>query len=386
MKPNEELVIVGGSLSGLTLALACANRGIRTKILERADGRQRSGAALGIDRALLMRTIGITPSSDRDVGFPVLTSHRNAVSWSAIHGWLREQASGRSEIVLIEGCSVLKVTQSKVAATVVTAKGEQIIAAVVVGADGYRSVVRAAINPATPHAVYAGYVLWRGLVDEREMPTHTLWPSDDKGVALVHNSGYRLVAYPVAGADGSVEPGRRRISFTWYDANQDALLQKMGCISQTRHVIASLSWKNVPHQVRAELQDTAQQIWPEPWSSFIVHALEKRGIFGTPVAEYFPERLRSGRLVVVGDAAHVSSPMTGRGFVTGTMDAGTLAECLGQIENQSLSAVLFALKRYENARLKESQALVGTSFDWSRAYLRDASFWRSGQSWPLRTL
>jgi FAD binding domain len=43
-------------------------------------------------------------------------------------------------------------------------------------------------------------------------------------------------------------------------------------------------------------------------------------IFGTPLAEYLPETLISGRVGLVGDAAHVASPMVGAGFASGLED------------------------------------------------------------------
>ncbi len=40
----------------------------------------------------------------------------------------------------------------------------------VVGADGYGSIVRRFVAPEHPHATYSGYLLWRGLIDERQVP------------------------------------------------------------------------------------------------------------------------------------------------------------------------------------------------------------------------
>ncbi len=386
MKPTQEVLIVGGSLCGLTFALACAHRGIRSRILERANSQQRSGAALGVNRTLLLGTIGLSSrTSSGYFDFPVLTNNRNAVCWSEIHGWLREQVLRKNDITLIEGCSVQEVVQTPTRAIVVTADGKRIAAPLVVGADGYRSMVRAAINPETPHPEYAGYVLWRGLVEERRMPASTIWPRD-AGVALANTAGYRLVAYPVVGADGSLEHGQRRISFAWYDPARNAVLEELKCISRTQRVLGSLSREDVPAQVRAELRRLAERIWPSPWRNFIIHALTHRDVFATPVAEYVPNRLKRGQLAVIGDAARVVSPMTGMGFVAGTMDAGVLAECLGGMEDRSIPSISLALNRFEEARLKASQELAKTSIAWSRAYLENVGFRRTGQSWPLRGL
>ena len=62
-------------------------------------------------------------------------------------------------------------------ATVRTAQGDTFAADLVVGADGARSTVRAAVDPDHPDARYAGVLLWRSLVDEQALPPNvTLVP------------------------------------------------------------------------------------------------------------------------------------------------------------------------------------------------------------------
>jgi 2-polyprenyl-6-methoxyphenol hydroxylase-like FAD-dependent oxidoreductase len=91
---------------------------------------------------------------------------------------------------------------------------------------------------------------------------------------------------------------------------------------------------------------------------------------GAPIAEYKPERLALGALAIVGDAAHVVSPMTGRGFATGVEDAAVLTQMLADRRaNEPVSA---ALARYEVARLPFVRALVTHSRRISADYLRYA--------------
>ncbi|WP_442852616.1 FAD-dependent monooxygenase [Arthrobacter sp. 131MFCol6.1] len=46
----------------------------------------------------------------------------------------------------------------------------------------------------------------------------------------------------------------------------------------------------------------------------MLDSIERRAVIGTPIAEYVPARLARGRVAIVGDAAHVPTPMTGSGF------------------------------------------------------------------------
>jgi len=64
---EREILIVGGSLSGLTCALACARYGVRARIVERVEARNRSGGGLGVDRKLLAAVTGIDPRLDGEL-------------------------------------------------------------------------------------------------------------------------------------------------------------------------------------------------------------------------------------------------------------------------------------------------------------------------------
>ena len=368
---GEDLLVVGGSLAGLTFALACARHGIRSQVLERVQGRHRNGGALRIDHELLRRVVSSDPDTDSIwASFPILSGVRQAASWYAVHGWLRRQAARRPEITLMDGMKVSEVSQDDECATVLTTEGKRIDAAVVVGADGYQSVVRRAINPDAAYGQHAGYVLWRGLIREDDLPPDTPWPPSEGGFRAMTASGYCLSAFPVAGMDGSLMPGKRLINFVWYDRTRTALFKEWRCLSDAGHVTGYLAKENVPASVRDELEIEARSIWPEPWLSIVLHALQKREVFGTPVAEYWPERLCRRRLAIIGDAAHVVSPVTGEGFRAGALDAEALAECLSKPLDPSRQNVSSALDLYESRRLRSVQNLVETSMKWSRAFMR----------------
>lgn len=364
-----EVAVIGASLSGLALALACANRGIRVHVFERRQRRYRYGGALTINRPLLLRAIGTTPTDEgASSTFPLLTSNRLAASWQAVHGWLREQAERHAEISLTEGSSVAEIRQHDGGAFIVTSTGQQIETPVVIGADGYRSSVRRAVDPNRPYAKYAGYLLWRGLVPESALPPAVELSEGDVGVALVTKSGFRLVAYPVASPEGSLALGERLIAFTWYDKTRGRLLRDLGCVSESLDVLSSIAPREIPASVVQELRDLAMTIWPDPWRTAIIVALKQAAVFATPVAEYYPERLKCGRVAIIGDAAHVASPVTGMGLVAGLLDAETLAQNLETASRQRGPDVRNALEKYEAARLSKAQRLVSASQKWSQAY------------------
>jgi 2-polyprenyl-6-methoxyphenol hydroxylase-like FAD-dependent oxidoreductase len=369
--PN--IVIAGGSLSGLTLALASARRGVRTRVLERTRAGNRTGGALGIDRKLLAQVTGIDPSSDGP--FPhlaVITSYREASSWLALHNWLRNQALRSPQIRLTEGASVQHIRLNEHSVEITTSEDETIEASIVVGADGYRSIVRQTVNPERPFAKYSGYMLWRGLVNERELPRSTSWPDNQDGLSVIDAAGFRLISYPVPGMDGSLKRGERQISFAWYDTTRDALLQELHCLSPEGYVLATVSQDRIPQGLRAELLEFVRDLWPEPWLDFVVHSIRSGGLFGTPICEYRPDHLVRDRAVIIGDAAHVASPMTGLGFATAAVDADVLAETFLAAQSTG-EDIPEALRRFEKSRLSDAQHLAATSMQWSRKYLQLAS-------------
>jgi 2-polyprenyl-6-methoxyphenol hydroxylase-like FAD-dependent oxidoreductase len=65
-----------------------------------------------------------------------------------------------------------------------------------------------------------------------------------------------------------------------------------------------------------------------PWRDAILDCIDRRAVIGTPIAEYVPDKLVKGRVALVGDAAHVPTPMTGSGFSASLHDAETLAAAI----------------------------------------------------------
>jgi hypothetical protein len=120
-------IVVGGSLSGLCAALALA-----------ADGA--GGASVA--------------------AFPLITTNRDSTAWTLIYQWLRNLIDHRPRITVHHGAEVTQVRADASGATVVTPVGP-FTADLVIGADGYRSIVRRSVAPAQPDATFAGYMLWR---------------------------------------------------------------------------------------------------------------------------------------------------------------------------------------------------------------------------------
>lgn len=359
------VTILGGSLAGLTLALACAARGIPVHVIERSAQRIHGGDSLSIDLDELGETVGHDPRAHPHL--PVVPAYRDLTTWSALYGWLRDRVVETPSITLEEGRAVISIEDLGNRAELVFADGTRGEAAAVLGADGYHSLVRRTISPEAPHARYAGYLVWRGLVEEQALSRPVPWPSNG-GLWIEFVKGYRLVAAVLPGRDGSTQVGRRQVTFAWFDVHQDELLRRKGCLTPDGAIVGTLGRGTIDEHVREELIALIPDLWPDAWAEAVTTGLRSNDILsGAPIAEYSPERLARGVLAILGDAAHVVSPMTGRGFKTGVEDAATLSHMLATMDNSDTLAAVLA--RYESARLLFVRSLVTHSRRISQDFL-----------------
>jgi 2-polyprenyl-6-methoxyphenol hydroxylase-like FAD-dependent oxidoreductase len=361
-------VVVGGSLVGLSAAIALSRLGFAVTVAERSPARAvDGGGGLGVDVALLREVTGIETDP------PVLHGiDRDGTAWHLLQGWLEEHAARLPGVTVWRGTQVSTVTPGApdLAAVVRTTHGEAFGADLVVGADGARSTVRATVDPQHPEASYAGVLLWRTLVDERAMPRGVALPPAGEPARAVYAGPYRLVTYPVPGPDGQTAVGQRRLNMVWYDPEQRELLHEAGLLDgQTVH--GSLAPGALPGPVRQRLADFAAARWPSPWREALSVALAGGTVFGTPIVHYRPARLVAGRVALAGDAAHAASPMVGGGFRQGLYDVRALTQAMTTAG--SPDQVPDALARYAQARLGAAIRHVTRSEQETAAYLAHAT-------------
>lgn len=358
------IVIVGGSIVGLSSALALARVGADVTVLERSDLRALDiGGRLGVDVELIQQITGVTsaPPACRGVD-------RDTTAWQLLRDWLEECVSEVDAIELRQGVNVTLVADEHDGTAVTSSTGEEWRADVVVGADGVHSTVRPFVDPDRPKASYAGFVLWRAMVSEGLVKGVAKLPGPREPSREYYKDRYRLVTYPVPGPQGETRVGERRLNLVWYDTAREDLLRTRGLLEGVE-VRGSLLADALPADLGTELQTIAQRTWPSPWAEALDIAIEQHFIFGTPVAEYMPDRLVNGRIAIAGDAAHAASPMVGGGFTEGLYDAARLAKSF-----TSASDGVRMLASYEKARLGAARRHVAASqratnqyLDWARS-------------------
>ena len=198
MASSAGVIIIGGGIGGLAAALALLRLGIDVQVYEQAPELTEVGAGvqIGANGSRVLHALGLREALERvqvvpsgkearlwntgerwttfdlgtvsleRYGAPHMMLHRgdlHAALADAIR-WLRPDA-----IRLSHRCVGL--TQSADGVEVAFADGETVKAAVVIGADGIHSAVRASLfGQDAPQ--FTGVVAWRGLVPMERIPPH----------------------------------------------------------------------------------------------------------------------------------------------------------------------------------------------------------------------
>jgi len=353
-------VIAGASLAGLMTGIALSRKGIHTIILERSGERKATGAVLQVDHG----TTDLSADA-RFIRKIASAGMQKADAWMDIEKRLKKYAESDSNIDLRYQTKVEEIGQDNKGAWLITDKGERVSGQLVIGADGYRSVVRKKVAPHHPDNTYAGYLIWLTLMPENRIDQKYRFGKDAPILSIHDELGELLLGTMLTGPLGETTPGERRIGFGWYDNTINEMLRESGCI-EGNVVNHTLYANDISDKQWAILESKAIKRWPQPWLDAALHSIRTKTLIGVPVAEYLPERLVNGKIALVGDAAHLSSPMAANGFNGALEDAVTLANCVEKYLDKG--DIDTALMDYESRRLKAVRSLVNSGRPFSQSF------------------
>jgi 2-polyprenyl-6-methoxyphenol hydroxylase-like FAD-dependent oxidoreductase len=193
-----------------------------------------------------------------------------------------------------------------------------------VGADGFRSQVRAQVLHEVRPA-YAGYIAWRGLVDEAALPPEVHADIFDVMVfGLPPNE--QFISYPVAGRDNDLRPGHRRCNFVWYrPADEATELRRLLTDAGGRFHVLGIPPPLVRDEVIASLRDASRALLA-PQLDAVVSLTAKP--FLQPIFDVETERMAVRRVALIGDAAFLARPHVAAGVTKAAEDAMALANAL----------------------------------------------------------
>jgi 2-polyprenyl-6-methoxyphenol hydroxylase-like FAD-dependent oxidoreductase len=322
------VIVAGGGIGGLCASIALRRAGHNVTVFERTGRLEAAGAGITLftnamrglerlgmrdavaERAAAARRVAILRSDGHELAStpPDLFDGAVAIHRSELQAVLAEAAG---EVRL--GTEVVGFEES----TVRLADGSEERGDLIVGADGVQSVVRRTLWPdAAPR--YAGYTAWRG-VTEFALDAGRLtesWGSGER-FGLVDLGGGRAYWFATKNApegEGD-EPGGRR---------KELLRRFSG--------------------------------WHEPIGALLEN-VDETTILRNDV--YYLDPLSGwskGPVVLLGDAAHATTPGIGQGAAQAIEDAVVLARCLAERES-----VPHALADYEASRRPRAMRVLKMS-------------------------
>ncbi len=361
-RPPRALVI-GGSLGGLFAANLLHRQGWDVHVYEQSGGGL-AGRGAGIithpDLFAALGRIGIVidDSFGVDIAGRVAFDRSGATvgtldirqcltTWARLYALLKE-AFPAERYHFDHACSGIVQDAQGVSARFVNgaqAEGEMLIAA-----DGIRSTVRAQLAP-EDRPVYAGYVAWRGLVDENELsPTTHRDLIPRFGFSLAPRE--HMLGYPVAGFENSTRAGERCYNFVWYRPTHAVRELPQLCTDiHGRHHDMAIP----PPLIRPEVLEGMRRGAQDSLSPQFAEVVAKtRQPFFQAIFDLESQSMAHGRVVLLGDAAFVARPHCGMGVSKAAGDAIALVDSL-KITYNDIAA---ALPAYSAQRVRFGNAVV----------------------------
>ncbi|MFL9855910.1 FAD binding domain-containing protein [Paraburkholderia madseniana] len=355
-------IIVGGSLGGLFAANLLVRNGWDVDIFERVP-EELAGRGAGIVThpelfdAMTAAGIAIDDSIGVKVQSRVTFAQSGAVlserelpqtltAWGKMYHVLR---AALPDVHYHAGGTVVSVEDGADQASVSLSDGTVLRADLVIAADGFKSAIRERFLPDVK-LQYAGYVAWRGLVDETSLSRATREALFDK-FAFCLPPREQILGYPVAGQGNSTTPGERRYNFVWYRAtSEDVQLPNLLTDESGKRWVGGIPPTLIRREVLADMEEAALTLLAPQFGEVVTKSTQP--LF-QPIFDLEVPHMAFGRVALLGDAAFVARPHCGMGVTKAASDAMALVSAL-----KSYADVQEALAEYSRVRTQVGAAIV----------------------------
>jgi len=350
------VLVAGGGIGGIAVALALARRGFLVKVLEQAAELGEIGAgiqlgpnafaafdALGIGASARARAVYIDEMVMHDAldealvgriptgaafrkrfGNPYAVIHR-----ADMHGALLEGAQATGRIEVITSTQAQRVEQDAAGVTVFDAQGGRHRGVALIGADGVKSAVRRQF--VGDDARVSGHVVYRAVVDRKDFPADLQW----NAASIWVGPNCHLVHYPLRGGE------QYNVVVTFHSRQAE----QWGVREGSREEVQSY-FEGICPRARRLIE------LPRDWKRWATADRE-------PIAQW-----SFGRVTMLGDAAHPTLQYLAQGACMAMEDAVTLGEALRAHDNDWGEA--FAL--YQRSRVARTARIVLSAREMGRIF------------------
>ncbi len=332
-------LVVGGGFSGMAAAIEMSKRGVQVDLVEIDAGWRSYGAGISLGGATL-RAFGVLGILDEFLRHGYAADGVDLHAAAGMHlaqlptprlagpdvpggaaimrpvlARIMADATRRAGVNVRLGCSFTGVEQDAGGVDVSLSDGSGQRYDVVVGADGLYSTLRAQLFPAAPAPRYSGQGVWRAVLPRpAELVRPAMWmgPKVKTGLNPVSQDEMYL--------------------FVTEDREEQCHIPAELQPQMLRDLLAPFP-APLMQQIRAQIGAQSQVIY-RPLESMLL-----------------PQPWFNGRVVLIGDAVHATTPHLASGACIGIEDGLVLADELGRAASVGEALERFQARRFERCRM-----------------------------------
>ncbi len=337
--PAQRVLVIGGGFSGMAAAIELRRQGRDVDLVEIDPGWRSYGAGISLGGATLraFRQLGVLDAflqhGNASDGVKLCLPHGPEVAelptpriaGAAVPGGgaimrpvlarLLADATRAAGAQVHLGCTFTDIAEDANGVHVSFTDGQRRRYDLVVGADGLYSKVRQAVFPDAPRPRYSGQAVWRAVLPRPpEITTATMWmgPRVKPGVNPVSRDEMYLFVTEPRPTNDHVDPAH-------FPALLRGLLEDFA--APTLRAIRA----QIDERSQIVFRPLEQLLMPRPWSR--------------------------GRVVLIGDTVHATTPHLASGACIGIEDALVLADELARGGAMPEALAAFEARRWERCRM-----------------------------------